>query len=78
MLKLVQPVPLYFEVMDSDPTKEHIVMDVLADQELTVAEIVKRAGISRESVYRALKVLLVDSVTKSPGTRPVLYRRILR
>lgn len=77
MLKLVQPIPLYFKEVDEQPSREDVVMHWIdqAPKGLNVDELIAKTNLSKNTIYVSLKKLLSTFKVQKTITRPVLYSK---
>ena len=78
-LKLVEPDPLYFEILKGEPTKEDIILAKLMLPEykegLSQEEVTAKTGISRSTFYASMKKPITNkTIIKDESKRPVIYK----
>lgn len=76
-LRLIEPDPLYFEILDKEPGKEAIVLNLLMQEHnlkgLTSNEIIDLTKLGRSAFYTSIKQLLKEKVIKKEHGRPTKY-----
>ena len=77
-LRLIQPMPLYFEEVEEISENIFPVIELLMKEEnkggLTAEDIIQLSGLSRPTFYRSIKKALVGGNVVKTDSRPVLYQ----
>ena len=79
-LKLIEPIPLYFQEINLNPTKEATVLNLLSNSEhyehgLSAKEVSTIAQMSESAFYNSVKRLLGEQIVeKVTEHRPIKYR----